>query len=70
MMLKRWTKIEDCPHGKSFFAVLKLGWMIKISKVYVHVDNNFLMWRCLKYDKNKEHIHKWKCIFYLTPNKE
>lgn len=63
MTLKKWTKIEDCPHGRNFVAVLKLGWRIKICRVYVHVDNHFLMWRELRMP-NKGGIGKWKCILY------
>lgn len=66
MTLKKWTKIEDCPHGKNFIAILKLGWRLKISRVYVHVDNHFLMWRELK-TTNKRGIGKWRCVLYLEP---
>jgi hypothetical protein len=68
MIFKKWSKIEDCPHGKNFIAILKLGWKIKILKVYVHVDNNFLMWRELR-TLDKKGIGKWKCIFYLYNQK-
>lgn len=62
-MLKRWTKIEDCPHNKQFIAILKHGWKIKIRWVYVHVDNHFLMWRELR--TLGACIGQWRCILFL-----
>jgi len=67
MILREWNKIEDCPHDKSFIAILKLGLKIKIRRVYVHVDNNFLMWRDLR-TLDRKGIGKWKCIAYLDMN--
>lgn len=63
MRLRKWTKIEDCPHNKIFLAILKSGWRIKIKKVYVHVDNHWLMWRQLRTLDHKS--VNWKCIYYI-----
>jgi len=63
-MLRKWSKIEDCPNGKNFIAVLKLGWRIKIECVYVHVDNHFLQWRELR-TLNNLGIGKWRCVWWL-----
>jgi hypothetical protein len=64
MKFKKWTQIEDCPHGRNFIAILKRGWRIKIKKVYVHVDNHWLMWRELR-TLDKIGIGNWKCIAYF-----
>lgn len=65
-MIKRWTKIEDCPIGKSFLGLFKKGIRFKIARVYVHVDDNFLQWRNLRPRfRNGKSIIGYKCIFYL-----
>lgn len=64
--LKRWTKIEDCPK-KPFWCVLKKwgGWKIKIKKVYVHTDSNFLAWKDLRGVNSCKSLGNWLCILYL-----
>lgn len=64
MKLKKWSKIEDCPHGRNFIAILKLGWKIKIARVYVYVDNHWLMWRQLRTLDNKS-VGLWQCVYYF-----
>lgn len=64
MWVKKWTKIEDCPHNKPFYAVLVLGYRVKIKKVYVHMDNHWLEWKQLRTLKHKN-LPGWKCIYYF-----
>jgi len=64
MKFKRWTKIENCPQNEVFIAFLINGFKFKISRVYVHVDNNFLSWKVLK-TMDGYSIGKWKCKFYI-----
>lgn len=65
MALKKWTNIESCPHGSNFLAILKKGWRRKVVSVYVHVDNNFLMWRDLRKVKTKISMPGWDCTHYF-----
>lgn len=64
MKIKKWTSIDDCPKGKKFLAILQLGYLIRISFVYVHTDNHFLAWKDLR-TSNGRGIGNWKCIFYI-----
>lgn len=49
---KKWTSIEDCPSSVFKARIIYKNGNIAYKKVYVHTDNNFLMWKNIRLKDN------------------